>query len=237
MAHAGRNPGAIIPWVLHDFLAKQSTGPARVIGEPIWPGRSATEYPACVQHEALINVLLADRKATILCPYDQARLPPEAIADAMTTHPRLTTGDSPSYTDPAAVVAAFNQPLPPPPYFAAVLDYGPDDLRKVREFVTQHANLPTERLIDLELAVNEIATNAVSHTPGPGVVRVWNEPGVLVCEISDPGPFTNTLAGRLPPPAGSGRGRGLLLANNVCDLVRRYTGQDGTTIRLCMNQP
>ena len=33
----------------------------RVIGEPIWPGRSDLEYPACVQHEALINRAFAVR--------------------------------------------------------------------------------------------------------------------------------------------------------------------------------
>lgn len=235
MARSGRNPGAIIPWVLHAFLADQLKW-ARVIGEPIWPGRTDVEYPACVQHEALINVALADRPATILCPYDQARLPPSVIEDANRTHPMLTTGTSPDYADPSDIVAAFNQPLPPPPKSAATLVFGAEDLRTVRAFVVEHAPLPFDRLIDVEMAVNEIATNAVAHTPGPGVLRIWTEPGLVVCEVSDPGRFTNELAGRLPPPFGSGRGRGLLLANHVCDLVRRYSGPDGTTIRLQLNQ-
>lgn len=54
----------------------------RVIGEPIRPGRSDVEYPACVQHEVLINMTFADCAATILCPYDVVGLDPAVVADA-----------------------------------------------------------------------------------------------------------------------------------------------------------
>lgn len=237
MARAGRNPAAIIPWVLHPFLAEHAGGHARIVGEPVWPGRTSVEYPVCVQHEALINVVLAGQSATILCPYDVGALPPDVIADAVCTHPLLGTGISAAYADPYTVVSAFNQPLPPPPPSAATLTFHTDDLREVRAFVLKHADLPAEQLIDLEMAVNELATNAVAHTPGPGTIRIWTEPGTIICDISDPGPFTNELAGRIPPSPSSGRGRGLLLANHVCDLVRRYSGDEGTTIRLQVRRP
>src|SRR2546421_10145952 len=55
MTSVGRNPGKIIPWVLHAFLEEHAGHPVRIIGEPIWAGRSADEYPACVQHQALVN--------------------------------------------------------------------------------------------------------------------------------------------------------------------------------------
>ncbi len=239
MALEGRNPGRIIPWVLHAFLAEHTGKRARIIGEPIWPERSDAEYPACVQHEALINVVLADRPATILCPYDTERLSPSALIDARATHPVVVnvdgTHESTSYADPVAIAAEFNRPLPDPPASAPLIAFGADDLRQVRGFLVDHARaagLPLIRLIDLEIAVNEVTTNAIAHTGGPAVLRIWTEPGRLVCEIRDPGPFTNYLAGRLPPPAASGRGRGLLLVNQVCDLVRLHAGRDGTTIRL-----
>src|SRR5690348_12702806 len=50
MTEAGRNPGRIIPGVLHAFVDEHAPCRVRVIGEPIWAGRSAAEYPACVQH-------------------------------------------------------------------------------------------------------------------------------------------------------------------------------------------
>ena len=64
MTRAGRNPGKIIPWVLHAFLEEHAGAPVRIIGEPIWAGRSTDEYPACVQHEALINVAFAGMVAS-----------------------------------------------------------------------------------------------------------------------------------------------------------------------------
>src|SRR5690349_12190347 len=56
MTVAGWNPGKIIPYVLHPFAAEHAGRPVRMIGEPVWATRSVEEYPACVQHEALINV-------------------------------------------------------------------------------------------------------------------------------------------------------------------------------------
>lgn len=242
MGQAGRNPGRILPWVLHAFAAEHPQGRVRVIGEPIWAGRSAAEYPACVQHEALINVVFAGRPATILCPYDVSQLTPDVIADAESTHPIVLAGgdrhDSPGYLEPEKVVDAFNQPLPAPPLPAATLVFGISELAKVRNFVVEHATaagMRPERVIDFEMAVNEVATNSVDHTSGPGTIRLWTEQGAMVCDIQDPGQFTNQLAGRVPPPLSSGRGRGLLLVNHVCDLVRLYTGPEGTTVRLTLD--
>ena len=95
MREAGRNPGRIIPGVLRAFADAQPAGTrVRIIGEPIWAGRTPTEYPACVQHEALINAAFQGRTATILCPYDILRLDPQVIADAHATHPTLLQGGS-----------------------------------------------------------------------------------------------------------------------------------------------
>ncbi|NEY36638.1 hypothetical protein GTU99_31595, partial [Streptomyces sp. PRKS01-65] len=88
MREAGRNPGRIIPGVLRAFADAQPEGRrVRIIGEPIWAGRSDTEYPACVQHEALINAAFQGRTVTILCPYDAHRLDERVLADAHATHP------------------------------------------------------------------------------------------------------------------------------------------------------
>jgi hypothetical protein len=46
MTEAGRNPGRIIPKVLRGFADAHPKGRVRIIGEPIWAGRSAVEYPA-----------------------------------------------------------------------------------------------------------------------------------------------------------------------------------------------
>jgi len=115
MEQAGRNPGRIIPRVLRAFADSHSGADrVRIIGEPVWPGRSDAEYPACVQHEALINLAFAGRDVTILCPYDAGRLDDAVLADAHATHPVVVDGGreraSTSYA-PDRVVAAAHSAL------------------------------------------------------------------------------------------------------------------------------
>jgi anti-sigma regulatory factor (Ser/Thr protein kinase) len=241
MTEAGRNPGRIIPGVLHAFVGEHAPRRVRVIGEPIWAGRSAAEYASCVQHEALINLAFAETAATILCPYDTRRLAAAVISDAERTHPVMVddAGRKPSdrYADPTVVVAAFNRPFPDPPVPPVTLIFDADELPAVRRFVADHAGaagLDSARIGDLTVAVNEVATNAVIHGGGPGTLRIWRERGSVVCELCDPGQLNDPLAGRIPPTLDSEHGRGLLLVHHMCDLVQMYTHRSSTTIRLHM---
>ncbi|HEX2357502.1 MAG TPA: sensor histidine kinase [Micromonosporaceae bacterium] len=243
MAEAGRNPGRIIPGVLHAFLAANPGGRVRIIGEPIWAGRSDAAYPACVQHEALINVAFAECAVSILCPYDVAHLDPDVVADAATTHPVLVDRDarrsSLDYAEPATVVEAFNRPLPEPGATPRVLVFGADGLPAVRVLVCEAAaehGLSGDRALDLQIAVNEVATNAVTHGRVPATLRVWPDEATLVCEVTDFGQMTNQMAGRLTPATDSEGGRGLLLVNHLCDLVRIHTDRRATTLRMHMSR-
>lgn len=242
MGVAGRNPGRIIPGVLLAFAAEHAGRPVRIIGEPIWAGRSATEYPACAQHEALINAAFAGRDATILCPYDTGRLPTQWLVDAYRTHPVLQTPaerwSSPDYADPRRVAAGFNWPLPEPPRRARTIAVDGPALGAVRRAVAAEARiagLSGERSADLTLAVHEIAANTVEHGGGNGSLAVWADGDVFCCQLSDGGHIIDPLAGRIPIPAPQATGgRGLVLVNHLCDLVRVHTGPGGTTIRLHM---
>lgn len=236
MADAGRNPGRILPFVLNAFADEHPGARVAMIGEPIWPGRTPDEHAAAVQHEALINLAFAGRPATILCPYDVERLDPTVIADAERTHPVLLDGDgeraSRAYADPAAV--ATQCPLPRAPADADELRFDARALHDVRRLVATHAlraGLAAKRRADVQLAVHEIATNAVVHGGQPAILRLWNS-DALVCEISDGGRWSDPLAGRRKPDADGVRGRGLLIANWVCDLVQVQPGPNGTTVRL-----
>jgi anti-sigma regulatory factor (Ser/Thr protein kinase) len=240
----GRNPSRIIPAVLHAFVTDHAGKPVYIVGEPIWPGRCATEYPACVQHEALINRVFEGRPAAILCPYDARGLEPEVLADAANTHPVLVTGGerhpSRTYQDPIRVVKRFNQPLPEPPPTAALMLYeGVDDLSDLRDFVGEQARsagLVHDRVVDLQIAANELATNTIRHTGGAGVARVWLDGEHVICDISDGGYIADPLAGRLPPPISSEHGRGLLLINYLCDLVQLHTEPGSTSIRVYLRR-
>lgn len=242
MSQAGRNPGRIIPWVLHAFIEEHAGTRVRMIGEPIWAGRSDVEYPACVQHEALINVAFAGREATILCPYDATTLGALALSDAERTHPRLLGGGPSRASDrygPDDVVAEYNRPLPPVPHDATTLGFDAAGLAMTREFVGRYAaesGLGERRTVDLQLAVNELITNAVTHGAGRGTLSVWSEPGLVAAEVTDRGRAVQPLAGRVPPAPDRRGGRGLALVNYVSDLVRVHTSLAGTTVRLYLHR-
>jgi glycerate dehydrogenase len=89
MAVAGRNPGRIIGSVLTAFVREHGGRRVRIVGEPIWAGRTPDEYPACAEHEALINVALRDAPAYVLCPYDVTRLDRAVLTDPSAADLRL----------------------------------------------------------------------------------------------------------------------------------------------------
>ncbi|MEU5689267.1 anti-sigma regulatory factor [Streptomyces venezuelae] len=235
MSQVGRNPGRIIPRVLRAFADAHPGRRARIIGEPVWAGRTPTEYPACAQHEALINLAFQGREATILCPYDEAGLAETVLADAHATHPtvirRGRTDPSAAYA-PDAVVSRYNQPLTAPDGVPQTA-YARQSLSDVRHLAILRATelgMPAARLQDFALVVSELTTNSVVHGGGSGALRVWAENGHVVCEVHDAGVLTDPLAGRRSPAKDQYGGRGLLMVHVLTDLVRVHTDQAlGTT--------
>ncbi|MFI0241161.1 anti-sigma factor RsbA family regulatory protein [Streptomyces sp. NPDC016845] len=235
MERAGRNPGRIIPRVLRAFADSHPGRRPRIIGEPIWAGRTTAEYPACAQHEALVNLAFEGRGVTILCPYDATRLTAPVLSDAHVTHPAVIRSGartpSAQYA-PQALVARYNEPLHAPPGVAATA-YTKATLTAVRQYATRWAaglGLAEPRLDDFELAVAELTTNSVVHGGGEGLLGVWAEDRHVVCQVRDAGVLDDPLAGRRLPARDQRGGRGLLLVNVVADLVRTHsTPEDGTT--------
>ena len=90
------------------------------------------------------------------------------------------------------------------------------------------------RLADLVLAVHELATNTLRHGGGWGTLRVWREPRALICEIQDGGRIDDPMVGRELPAQGRTDGRGLWLANQLCDLVQIRCFPTGSVVRLHM---
>jgi anti-sigma regulatory factor (Ser/Thr protein kinase) len=237
MTTAGRNPGRIIPGVLLAFADRHPQLSVRLIGEPIWPGRSELEYPACAQHEALINHAFAGRDATVLCPYDAVGLDSEVIEDAWATHPELIGADgavaSASF-DPDRVIKQYNHILDRP---ANVLP-APFDLsalRAVRSFAVDRGldlGVRDDRLDDLALVVAELSANSVVHGGGTGTLWIWREDDYVACEVNDGGHISDPLAGRVPAPPDQLGGRGLLMINQIADLVRVSSEPGNTIIRV-----
>jgi anti-sigma regulatory factor (Ser/Thr protein kinase) len=244
MTVAGRNPGRIIGNVLTAFVREHPDTRVRIVGEPIWAGRTDEEYPACAEHEALINVALGDAPAYIQCPYDTSKLPTSVITDATRTHPTLAAGlerwISPSYTDPGAVAASFDLGLSPVPPEAEFLVIGPETGPRAARMLVHDAGrahgLDDERLADVRRVAQELAVNTLTHSPGRGFLEVWTADDHLVLQVQDGGRITDPLAGRRPPEPPN-VGHGLFVVHQLADLVRIHRESSGTTVRTYFRLP
>ena len=243
MAGVGANPARIIAaW--HEFVDEHGAGgrPIRGIGEPIWAGRSDSELAECHRHEELLNLAFANTPAfRLLCSYDVSALDPSVVEEAERTHPFMSDvesfRESGSYRGLEAISAPFGNPLNDPPMSAARLSFEGDSLGEVREFVTERtkaAGLDRETTDALVLAVNEIATNSIRHGGGSGLIRSWGEGSFLLFQVEDAGRIDAPLAGRRQPVLDEPGGRGLWLANQLCDLVQVRTFEDGNIVRIHM---
>jgi transcriptional regulator with XRE-family HTH domain len=80
----------------------------RILGEPIWAGRSDEDVRVWSQYESLLNLVFASLPVSVLCPYDGRAVDPQVANTARLTHPRVIAGDealdNKSYQDPADFV-------------------------------------------------------------------------------------------------------------------------------------
>jgi anti-sigma regulatory factor (Ser/Thr protein kinase) len=240
----GHNPAHIIPaW--RRFVDEHVTDGAggRGIGEPIWPGRSAVEIDECQRHESLLNVAFGGEPAwSLLCPYDLGALEDEVLEAAARCHPRLArNGDSCANgqcRELAHVPDPFAGSFEPAPLSARELAFDRAALHALRALVAAEAataGLSPDRATDLVLAASELGANSVRHGGGQGRARLWRENGTVIVEVTDAGRVTEPLVGRVRPTPTQAGGRGLWIANQVCDLVRIRSGEAGTSARLHMS--
>ena len=237
MTEVGRNPSRILGEVLSRFVEKHPDQPVRMIGEPIWPSRSEVEYPACVQHEVLLNWAFTGQDVTVVCPYHVSQLDPEVIADARRTHPVLWQNgvlehDNAAYA-PEAMLARYNQPLSSDSSAVRYTARKLADLVGARAFAGAYAEwfgLSADQTADLQLIASELATASLTHVGGTCRLALWRHDGHVVCEARDDGYLDDPLAGRRTYGNDSDRGRGLYVVNAVADLVLTHTTAEETTI-------
>jgi anti-sigma regulatory factor (Ser/Thr protein kinase) len=129
----------------------------------------------------------------------------------------------------------YSGKLPRHPADAAVFPYDRARLSALRKRVkgaAEEAGIGPRRAADLVAAASELAANSVAHGGGAGTMYVWREGGHLLIDFEDRGTIEEPLAGRLHPATDQRGGRGLWLANQLCDLVQIRSGALGTTVRV-----
>ncbi|HET7170450.1 MAG TPA: anti-sigma factor RsbA family regulatory protein [Gaiellales bacterium] len=244
MDEIGANPARIIQaW--HEFATPHLAAgrPVRGVGEPVSAARSADELVECQRHEDLLNVAFDPGPGwTLVCPYDTTALAPAVIAECRRSHPHVheagAAGRSPEYRGLDAIAAPFDAPLPPPEAEPDELAFTLSGLSGVRRHVAAVAAAAGlgERCEDLVIAAHEVAANSVRHGGGAGVLRMWWTDAGAACEIRDAGFISEPLVGRLRPPVTAIGGKGIWLANQLCDLVQVRSSPSGTTVRLRMHR-
>ena len=240
MAEIGRNPATIIPaW--RDFVDAHAGGARglRGIGEPVWPARTADELSECHQHEALLNLAFdAAVPFHLLCPYDAAALGPSALETAWRTHPLIAT----ALGHPRQRAVRRRRPVDDAVRLAAARPAAGrrhDDVRPRAGCGTaETSSLGTPRHFPPTAPPTSPSRSARSRPTASSTAA-----GRACCGS---GTRAQRSCARSPTAAGSptpssvdgGRtaahagGRGLWLANRLCDLVQVRSGEQGTVVRL-----
>jgi anti-sigma regulatory factor (Ser/Thr protein kinase) len=128
--------------------------------------------------------------------------------------------------------------LSPAPLKARRHQFGLDDLHDVRALVAAAATasgLSPSRADDLVVATSELAANSILHGGGRGLASVWGDGGMVFVEVSDAGTITDPTVGHVRPDPTCERGRGLYIADQLCDEMSIDSSATGTRIRLRMD--
>ncbi|HEU5061961.1 MAG TPA: sensor histidine kinase [Solirubrobacterales bacterium] len=236
MEKLGRNPAWIIPF-WREFVDESGGHSVRGIGEPVWAARTEAALDECRRHEALLNHAFAPQPAwSLLCPYDAGSLDHGIIEKVSCSHPHVHRDGQrmeSSAFDPEP--DCFAGELPPPTSTPETVAFGVSELSEVRHRVAAAAEasgMDSLGVADLVTATSELAANSVMHGGGSGLLRLWREEGRLLAEVEDRGRIEEPLVGRLRPDVSQEGGRGLWLANQLCDLVQIRSGDGGTVVRL-----
>jgi anti-sigma regulatory factor (Ser/Thr protein kinase) len=228
----GRNPASIIP-LWRDFVDENGGHPVRGIGEPIWAGRGPSALEECHRHEVLLNVAFAeDPNFLLLCPYDASSLPPYVLERIAVSHRHVGPEESLKFD---SGLDCFAGDLPLPAMRPETFAFGLNELAEVRCRVArtaEWAGMDRCGVADLVTAASELAANSVMHGGGTGALRLWRDGATLLTEVEDRGRIEDPLVGRRRPDIRQEGGRGLWLANQLCDLVQIRSGESGTVVRL-----
>jgi len=230
------------------FLAERAGVPTRLLMENDTDG-DQHRHAAHLRIEAAANELFPTYGTPCTCLYDRRRYPDHVLDAVATVHPQLVEPDgrprrNDDYIEPNAYLAAHPGPLSsvPPQVALDVQITALADLRALRQELCrtgQALGLPAQASEALQLAANEVATNALRHGATPGRVRIWHRGRSVVARIDDAGTTGHraVTAGYLRPEPTARGGLGLWLVRQLADVVHIEVGARGTSVELHFPHP
>ncbi|HET9255600.1 MAG TPA: MEDS domain-containing protein, partial [Pseudonocardiaceae bacterium] len=189
MTRSGRNPGRIIPNVLRAFADAHPSGRVRIIAEQLWAGRTTREYPACAHQETLINIALAGRSVSMLCPYDVTAVGPRTLADVQLHHSGLIDAHGERAIAGFAPERLMTDDRLCTPAAGPGFTFDAAKAALAGQFACDHATRLglTGDHAELKLIISELVTRSLAHGGGAGTLRMWAERGYLICDVRHTG--------------------------------------------------
>jgi anti-sigma regulatory factor (Ser/Thr protein kinase) len=237
----GANPAMLIP-LWREFLDENRGRRVRGLAEadPFLRGPDACEEYH--RHECLLAAAFRSEEGfSLLCPYDAAALGAAGLGRLARSHQCIerkgSRAESASFDAGSDCLAGE---LPCPGAVIETMSFGLQSLAEVRQRageVARRCGLDSLRVADFVTATSELAANSVMHGGGNGTLRLWSEGGDLFAEVDDRGRIAEPLAGRVRPEIHQEGGRGLWLANRLCELVQIRSDERGTRVRLRVPLP
>ena len=242
MDEVGGNPARIIPLWCSVVGSAQRGQRIRGVGEPVSSTRKGSELIECQVHEELLNLAFDASPFWLLCPYDASSLDAVVLDEARNSHPYLTSEDGPSalseqYEGVGAMRLLKREDLVPAPLSANQFSVTSMTVAFARRALRNQAiafGLERSASDDLAMAAHEVIANSLRYGGGRGDVSMWLDDGFVICEVKDRGIFGEPMAGRIQPDEHGMGGRGLWMANQLCDLVQIRSLPDATVVRLHM---
>ncbi len=198
------------------------------------------------RYESAVNEIFADIPVWAICTYDERTTPTEVLDEVRRTHPYLARpggehAPNGGYESPAAFIYhrshPYSDPLEAGEPVVALTDPSLTEARRAAVAVTQ-ALFGTETADNLALAVSEVVANAQRYGRSPVELRVWAGPDRVVATVKDGGTgIRDATIGLAPVDSDQRSGRGLWIANQLCDHLGITRSHDGFLIRLVVGTP
>lgn len=219
--------------------ADRGRGRSRMFGDVAWAAERMTA-DEWLRYEAVVELAFVGRPVSMMCGYDETRLPAKVVEHLQRTHLHVhgdgIVRESETYEGPTDVLHALDAvPLAAPeaPSEDCVLAPGLRDVRAHVRESTRRAGLRGRGFEDVSLAVEEAAADVLAHSQ-QATLRSWTADGRLTHELRSPDgrladplvSFARTLP-QAPPEA-----HGLWLAQLLCDAVEVRANGEGLVVRL-----
>jgi anti-sigma regulatory factor (Ser/Thr protein kinase) len=230
----GRNPARMASLLESFRVSGNGRRPHGVVDWSL-PGRTPAAVAETTLAENLLNVA-GDRALDVSCLYERGG---PQDGDMRASHPFVQGEAANSDYRSDGATGLFAGTLPPTPPDAVARSVGPQELASVRALVGAFARrhgVVVPRAEDFVLAVNEIVTNSLRYADGRCDLSLWPEGRSVVCEVADTGHITDPFVGRAAPAPTATSGRGVWLANQLCDLLQVRSSPAGTRVRMFVDQ-